>query len=199
MKYLCVCLLLLIPHTALANDTDHITRVETYLNKIDTIIADFTQIAPDGALTGGKFYLKRPGKMRWQYDPPTPILMVANGDAIIFYDYELEQISHIPLDNTLAGFLAQEVIDFDDQSIQLTGFDQSPGSIRLSLVQRGQAEDGELTLEFIDNPIQIKNMIIRDAQGKSTTISLQNARYGHTLEENLFTFRDPRTRLGKDI
>ena len=56
-------------------------RIQDYLNGITTVTADFTQVAPDGSLTGGKFFLKRPGKMRWQYSPPTPLLMIADGTA----------------------------------------------------------------------------------------------------------------------
>lgn len=65
-------------------------RVENYLNSISTIVADFTQVAPDGTLASGKFYLKRPGKMRWQYEPPTPVLIILNDWHFIYYDYELE-------------------------------------------------------------------------------------------------------------
>src|SRR5690554_6741794 len=58
------------------SDAALLDRVAAYLTDLTTIVADFTQVAPDGSLSTGKFYLKRPNKMRWQYDPPTPVLML---------------------------------------------------------------------------------------------------------------------------
>jgi len=168
-----------------------IDRIQEYLTGLTTIVSDFTQVAPDGSLTSGKFFLGRPGKMRWQYNPPTPILMVSNGDEMIYYDYELEQLSHIPLDQTLIGFLAQNPISFD-KTVGLTGFSQSADVIRISLAQLGKPEDGELTLEFSDKPLAIRNMVIRDAQHQVTTVSLNNAQFDVKLNPKLFDFRDPR-------
>jgi len=169
----------------------NIDRIQEYLSGLTTIISDFTQVAPDGSLTSGKFYLERPGRMRWQYNPPTPILMVSNGSEMVYYDYELEQVSHIPLDQTLIGFLAQNPIRFD-KTVGLTGFSQSADVIRISLAQLGKPQDGELTLEFSDKPLAIRNMVIRDAQHQVTTVSLNNAQFDVKLNPKLFDFRDPR-------
>lgn len=167
-------------------------RVEDYLNSLTTIVADFSQVAPDGALTGGKFFLKRPGKMRWQYEPPTPVLMVVNGSSMVYYDYELEQVSHIPIDSTLGSFLAQEVIRLDDSFVKIEAFKQTPGMVRLTLTQANKPEAGKLTLEFSDSPLRIRNMVVTDAQGQTTTIALNNARFGQKLDDKLFIFKDPR-------
>ncbi|MDE3060750.1 MAG: outer membrane lipoprotein carrier protein LolA, partial [Pseudomonadota bacterium] len=78
-------------HLAPHEKTIH--RIEDYLSNLTTIVSDFTQVAPDGTLSTGKFYLKRPGKMRWQYNPPTPILMVSSGSELVYYDIELDQIT----------------------------------------------------------------------------------------------------------
>lgn len=182
-----------------AEDRQAIDRVEEYLSGISTIVATFVQIAPDGGMASGKFYLSRPGKMRWQYEPPTPILMVANGTSLIFYDYELEQTSYIPLEDTLAGFLARKNVEFGKDVI-VTGVEQGAGSLRLSMVQRTKPKDGTLTLEFADKPLQLRNMKISDATGQETTVSLANARYGQPLDDTLFVFEDKSTkpRIGKN-
>src|SRR6202034_1726770 len=112
-----------------------IDHIQDYLSNLTTIISDFTQVAPDGNLTSGKFFLERPGRMRWQYNPPTPVLMVSDGNDLVYYDYELEQVSHIPLDSTLIGFLAQNPIRFTG-TVGITGFSQNAGVIRISLAQR---------------------------------------------------------------
>ena len=168
-----------------------ITRVQEYLSKVTTITSEFTQVAPDGSLTTGKFFLERPGRMRWQYNPPTPILMVANGSEMIYYDYELEQISHIPLDSTLIGFLAQEKIHFDN-SVGIISFAEKNGSIRIGVAQHERPSDGQLILEFSDKPLLIRNMVVTDASGQTTTVSLNNASFGAKIDKKLFDFRDPR-------
>ncbi len=173
-----------------------IERLENYLSGLTTVTSEFTQIAPDGALTSGRFYMQRPGKMRWQYNPPTPILMVANGNELIFYDYELQQVSYIPLDSTLIGFLAQDEIRFAGK-VGIIAFSEGAGVTRVTLAQLEKPSDGHLTLEFSNKPLTIRNMVVLDATGQSTTVSLNNATFGQALDKDLFIFRDPRKPRGR--
>jgi outer membrane lipoprotein-sorting protein len=176
-----------------AEDRQAIDRVEEYLSNITTIIASFVQIAPDGGMASGDFYLSRPGKMRWQYDPPTPILMVSNGTHLIFHDYELDQTSYIPLQDTLAGFLARRSVEFGTD-VMVSDVERGAGSLRVSMIQRAKPKDGQLTLEFADNPLQLRNMKMTDAVGQETTVSLANARFGQPLDNTLFVFEDTTTK-----
>jgi outer membrane lipoprotein-sorting protein len=192
MKKIFSLLLVLFSFPAFAGQAEDLKRLDEYLNALSTISADFTQVAPDGTLTSGKFYLKRPGQMRWQYEPPTPILMIANGGEIIFYDYELQQLSHIPVDSTIASFISRPKISLRDNSIEMVDFESQPGAIRVTIRQKGKPENGTLMLEFSDYPLQIRNMVVTDAQNQVTTVSLNNAVFGHPLEKSLFIFRDPR-------
>jgi outer membrane lipoprotein-sorting protein len=169
-----------------------LSRVESYLSGITTIVADFNQVAPNGDLTSGKFYLKRPKQMRWQYSPPTPILMVTRGEYLTYYDYELDQVSDIPLQDTLLGFLSQQKISFKDKAIKVIGLEQEPGVIRLSLVQSDKPDDGTLTLQFSDKPLRLYNMQVMDATGQTTSINLNNARFDQKLTDEVFAFKDPR-------
>lgn len=168
-----------------------IDRVQQYLSDLSSVVSDFTQVAPDGTLTSGKFYLKRPGKMRWQYNPPTPILMVSNGSELVYYDYELEQVSHIPLDSTLIGFLAQDKIRFDGK-VGIISFSENAGAIRIELTQIKKPDEGRLMLEFSDSPLTIRSMVVTDSTNQVTTVSLNNAHFGIKLDPELFIFRDPR-------
>lgn len=179
-------------------DREQVEKVEAYLTSIQTLEADFQQIAPDGSLAHGKFYLSRPGRMRWQYAPPTPILMVANGSHLIFHDYELDQTSYIPLESTLAGFLARKDIHFG-KDVVIKSIDRGAGALRLTVYQEARPKDGELTLEFSTGPLQLRNMKILDAVGQETTVSLQNARFNIPLGKELFVFESTKTRpkIGK--
>lgn len=175
-----------------AADRATLKKVESYLNSLTTISADFLQVAPDGTLTGGKFYLKRPGKMRWQYDPPTPVLMVTKGDTMVYYDYDLQQVSYVSINDSLTSFITQNTISFDDKEIVVDNVEKSPGAIRITLHQAEKPKDGTLVLEFADMPMQLRNMVVTDARKQTTSLSLGNARFGVPLDDTLFEFRDPR-------
>ncbi len=168
-----------------------LSRTEKYLNSLSTIEANFVQITPEGDVASGKFYLKRPGKMRWQYDPPVPVLMVSSGEKIIYYDYELDQVNRIALEDTLAGFLALDHIRFSADTLKVLEAKQSDGVIRIRVTQRQKPDEGELTLELSDQPMQLRNLIIRDAEGRDTNVSFGNARYGLELDNDLFVFKKP--------
>ena len=173
------------------NNKYTIERIERYLSGISTIVSDFTQVAPDGSLANGKFFMKRPGKMRWQYNPPTPVLMVSSGSELIFYDYELEQVSHIPLDGSLISFLAQDKIIFGGK-VGITKFSNEASVIRIEVAQKDKPTEGKLMLEFSDKPLILRNMIVTDATGQTTTVALQNAKFGADIAADLFVFKDPR-------
>jgi len=173
------------------NETD-IVRVEKYLTNLTTIVANFNQADANGGMSTGKFYLKRPGKMRWEYKPPTPILLVSDGKVVTYYDSELDQINYVPVDDTLAGFLGQDIIKLDSKATKLTRFTSADGMIRATVVQAGKTDEGSLTLEFTDGPLQLRQMVVTDQSGQKTQIQLQNAEFGTALPDKLFTFEDPR-------
>ena len=174
-----------------AKYTKTIEKVEAYLSRTQSIIADFTQVAPDGSLASGKFYLLRPGKMRWQYNPPTPVLMVATGTELIYYDYELEQISHIPLAGSLVSFLAKEKIQFSGD-VGITKITSEAKVIRIEVAQIKNPSDGKLMLEFTDVPMQLRSMVVTDSTGQVTNVALANAKFNVDIDSELFKFMDPR-------
>jgi outer membrane lipoprotein-sorting protein len=176
---------------AVAENADTIKRIEEYLTGLTTIASEFTQAAPDGSLAAGKFFLQRPGKMRWQYNPPTPILMIATGSEMIFYDFELEQVSHIPLDNSLVSFLARPHITFDGD-VGITYFSNEASAIRIQVAQRKKPSEGKLQLEFSDKPLTLRSMVVTDATGQVTSVALTDAKFGAKIDPALFVFKDPR-------
>jgi len=178
------------PYTLGSEDKAALERVEKYLTDIHSLSAEFTQAAPSGDISSGMFYLKRPGRLRMEYASPTPVLMVARDNDIVYYDKELDQVTHIPLGSTLVGFLARSEVRFDD-SVIITGVERSNGILRVTLVQSKHPKDGSLTLEFADQPLIIRNMIVSDSSGQVTTVSLSNAKFDVPLAEDLFVFTDP--------
>jgi len=169
-----------------------VARVESYISGISTIQAKFNQVAPDGSVQTGTFYLQRPGKMRWQYNPPTPVLLVSDGDTITYYDSDLGQVNYIALDDTLAGFLARKDVRLESAATKITDFKAEADVIRITIVERTDPSKGALTLEFVDRPLQLKFMTVKDASGNVTRVQLQGAEYGMKLDPALFVFKDPR-------
>lgn len=172
-----------------AADLADIARVERYLNNIRTMRARFIQIAPDGSHAQGTIYLSRPGKLRVEYDPPTPILMIATKIWLIYYDSELGQVSYLPLAATPAEFLVRDSIRLGED-VAVTDIERGLGVLRVSLAG-GDIGAGSLTLIFSDNPLELKQWQVIDAQGQKTRITLIDTRFGLSLDPGLFKFVDP--------
>ena len=169
-----------------------IARIEDYLNRLGTVQARFLQISSTGGMAEGDLHIWRPGKMRIEYDPPSPILIIATGSQLIYFDKELEQISYMGLEATPAGILLKERVSFlGDAALTVTFFERSPGVLRLSLVKTDDPLEGSLSLVFSDRPMSLKKWIVTDAQGVETTVSLMDARFGAPLNPELFKFKNP--------
>ena len=173
---------------AFADDAD----IEKYLSELKTMTADFQQTAPDGVISTGKFQLKRPSQMRWQYNPPTPVIMVTRGNYLTYYDYELNQVSDIPLDDTLLSVLTQENIKFNDSNVVVVGNYQNKELVTITLEQKDAPENGSLGMIFKKEPMQLQHLIVTDATGSITEIALNNIVENVELDDEVFHFRDPR-------
>jgi outer membrane lipoprotein-sorting protein len=169
-----------------------LARVEAYLNGVKSIRARFMQISSTGELAEGDFYLLRPGKMRIEYRPPVPVLIVADGTWLIYYERELGQVSYIPLDSTPAGILVADKISLLDDAVTVTGFERDSSTVRVTLVRTESPEEGSLTLVFNDKPMALKKWTVVDAQGIVTNVSLVDASYDVPLDPNLFRFKNPK-------
>ncbi len=188
----------LLPHAAGAaispQDQQDIARAEDYLNGITTLKARFLQVAPNGATVEGTAYLSRPGRMRLDYDPPSPIQVVANGRFLIYYDKELEQTSYLGLNDTPAGILVRPNMRLTGGDVRVVGVDRGRGLVHVSLVQARDPGAGTIMLTFTDNPFELKQWRVRDGQGQITTVQLYGTQTGMRLDPRLFDFVDPKFR-----
>lgn len=179
-------------------DRKILNRVENYLSGIKSLKARFSQVSPDGGVSQGNFYLQRPGKLRMEYEPPVPVLVVANNNSMIYYDRELDQVTNVPLDDTLVGFIAKDKVKFD-RNVTITYFESEKKSIRVALVQTSKPKDGMMTLEFSDQPLALRNIVITDSGDQSTVVSLADAKQNDPLDPSLFIFKDPSAGKGRHI
>ena len=174
-----------------AQDTADLAQIETYLDTLRTLKAHFLQAAPDGAISQGTAWLDRPGRMRFQYDPPSPLLLVAGHGLVVFHDKSLNQTTNIPLSRTPLGILLADHVHLSGD-VTVTGIQRLPGQIQVSLVRTASPGDGTLTLIFADNPLALRQWTVLDAQRKETRVTLYNVETGGKFDAKLFEFIDPR-------
>lgn len=172
-------------------DRADVTRAEDYLNSVTTLKAHFLQIAANGNQAEGTAYFSRPGKMRLQYDPPSPMLVVADGSFLIVHDKELGEPSYIPLGSTPAGILVRENVQLDGKDVQVTRVARQPGVLSVSMIESDDPGQGELTLVFSESPFSLRQWRVVDAQGSTTTVSLYETQMGIKLDDKLFVFKNP--------
>jgi outer membrane lipoprotein-sorting protein len=174
-----------------ADQKADVERVQGYLNGIRTLASRFDQYSGEGNQASGQLWLARPGRMRFEYDAPVPVLLVANGKNIFYYDKELQQVSELRVNETPAGFLLRDQITLSGD-VTLTRFEHKPGAIRLTIVQTSEPGQGAATLVLDDRPLQLRQWTIVDPQQREVTVALTDPHYGAPVDEKLFYWTDPR-------
>ncbi len=176
-------------------DKADLARIEAYMNALRTIQSRFVQANPDGSYSEGTMYLQRPGRLRFEYDPPDPYLIIARGKWFIFIDTELDHASYLPLEKTPAYFIVRENIRFGDQ-LRVVSLRRGDNVLRVELEQADEPDAGRVMLIFTDAPLQLRKWRIVDAQGNLTDTTLINPRYGLPLSDELFVYKEPEIETG---
>jgi outer membrane lipoprotein-sorting protein len=171
-------------------DQADIARVEAYLNGITSMKARFLQVDANGNSVGGNVWMHRPGRMRFEYDPPDKMLLVAGHGLLVFYDPAVKQTTNIFLSSTPLGLLLEANLKLSGK-VTVTGIARAKGQIQLSLVRSDKPEAGTITLIFATDPMTLRSWIITDAQGRKTQISLYDMTYGGHYPDSMFTFVGP--------
>jgi outer membrane lipoprotein-sorting protein len=162
-----------------------IARVEAYLNGLKTLKAHFYQVAGDGGMSQGTAWLDRPGRLRFQYQPPSPFLLIASHGVLTFNDSSLQQTSNIPLGRTPLGILLADNVTLSG-AVSVTAIQRLPGQLQLTVVRTDSPGDGTLTLVFADNPLALRQWIVVDAQRRETHVTLSDIRLGGSFDPALF-------------
>ena len=173
-----------------AQDRTDIARVEAYLNTIKSLKARFRQEASNGSSAGGQAWLERPGRLRFQYDPPAPFLLVAGHGVLVFNDSQLKQTTNIPLGSTPLGILLRDNLKLSGD-LTVIGITRLPGQLQIGILRTATPQDGSLTLIFADNPLALRQWVVVDPQRQETRVTLFNVELGGTFDDKLFEFVDP--------
>jgi outer membrane lipoprotein-sorting protein len=167
-----------------------IARIESYLNGITTMRTRFLQVSQNGETATGVLTMARPGRMRFEYDPPTPIMLIADGTFLIYIDRSLGQTTHVFLRNTPVGVLVAENIKLSG-TVTITRFVRGPGVLRVTLVKTNEPEEGAITLVFSDGPLALRQWMVVDSQGAQTTVTLDDLEYGVAVTREMFNYEKP--------
>lgn len=167
-----------------------VKAVEAYINSISTLRAQFVQTTGDGKQVGGTFLLKRPGKIRFEYEPPLTDFIVADGTFIYYYDGQMKQQSNILISKSLASFFLRPDLKFSED-ISVSGIKRDDGLLLVTLVQSEDPLSGSITLIVAENPMQLKKWIVVDAQGLITEVELFDVESGIKIDDDLFYYYDP--------
>ncbi|MFT8517684.1 MAG: outer membrane lipoprotein carrier protein LolA [Acetobacter persici] len=172
--------------TLSASDKAWLGKIEKALNSVTTFQAHMQQLDADGKRTTGIVWMQRPGQMRLAYDPPTPLLLVASQDKVVFRDNQLDQTTVIPMDRTPLGLLLRKHVSLAED-VTVTGFQHEGGLVQVTVVRTSSPGDGSLTLVFYDNPVSLRSWSVVDAQGRETRVTLFDIKSGITIPAGTFT------------
>ena len=175
-------------------------RAVAALRGISTMTADFTQTDRNGATIPGKLYLKRPGKIRFEYAPSAKMLVVSNGKSLYLVDYEVKQVQRWPIGNSPLGALLDPNRDVKAYGKLVPT--ENPNVVSVEVRDRKRPEYGMITLIFIRDAsapggLRLTNWVALDAQNHRTTVRLSNQAFGSAIADSKFTFTDPRRASGR--
>ena len=165
------------------------------LRAIGTMTADFTQTDRKGQTLRGVLTLKRPGKIRFEYEKGVNMLLVSDGKALTFVDYNVNQVQRWPIGNSPLGALLDPNRDVRKYGRSIpTG---NPNVFSVEVKDSKRPEYGVITLIFVRNAaapggLELTSWVQLDSQNHRTTVRLSNQHYGVAVADNAFTFRDPR-------
>ncbi len=182
-------LVFLSPVGAFAKDV-RVIKAEQWLGALKTGQARFEQRGYDGTRLTGNFYISRPGKLRFEYDPPTKDFIVADGTFLHFYDATQKQMSSAPIGSTLADFLLRKEARLDGD-LKVVNTRTRNGLVHITVAQSADPSAGQVDLRFTEEPFQLKSWRIIDGQGLATEITLANFKQGVPVAPALFVYKDP--------
>ena len=178
---------LLTAHTASADQAD-LTKIENYLNNLKSLKAGFVQMASNGGTAEGVLYITKPSKIRMEYTAPEPLLIVGNGDYVIYHDKELDQITNIDYKDIPATMILTQKIKFDGKNLKVTDLYKDSGQTSITVEMPKNQAVKPITLTFDNNPFRLKQWKVIDQQNIEVTISLFDMETDANLSADLFKF-----------
>ncbi|WP_170317590.1 LolA family protein [Paroceanicella profunda] len=164
-----------------------VQRISNYLNGLTTMEGSFIQTNPDGSISEGKFYIRKPGLMRFEYAPPNPAVVVSDGTWVAVVDRASNAgAQRYPLGETPLDLILRDRVDLAREGA-VQSVEREGGQLRVRALDPDAPRKGDITMVFSDNPLELRQWIVRDENGGITTVVLSEMRRGVQLERSLFS------------
>lgn len=163
-----------------------LSAISGYLNDLKTAKGDFTQINDDGSISTGTIYIKRPGRVRFEYNAPDSGLVVAGSNTVVIYDKKSNQPAEsYPLQRTPLSLILDSTVDLA-RARMVTGHRFDGTSTIVTAQDPEHPEYGNIEMKFTDNPTELRQWVINNGQGSQTTVVLGDLQKGSDLSNDLF-------------
>ncbi len=166
-----------------------LARISGTLNGTASFSGRFAQYASDGSFSQGNVYLKRPGKIRFEYDAPAPLLLVSDGVTLTQVDKQLDTKDRVPLKATPLAFFLAENVDLEND-VEVVSLQKTAHTISVTAKDGSGEVDGAITMIFDPQTLALNEWIIHDGFGQKTRVILSELKYNQRLNPRLFVLRD---------
>lgn len=167
-----------------AKDKKALEKISRHFSSVPSMMGEFIQFGPNGEQTGGKFFLKRPGQIRFDYTKPSPILVKAYNGSVGVHNRKLKTWDFFPLRKTPLKMLLADRIDVNDKSIKQVKLD--PDLTTVVLANKSVFGNSKITLMFDPKSYELRQWTITDDQGKDTSVMIFNVKRNVKLSQKLF-------------
>ena len=172
------------------NSTELINKTSNYLDNINSLKSKFVQVDQFGNSSSGNLYIKKPGKMRIEYDDPTKILIVVDGFYFIYVDLEIDQATYTDLNESPAKYLLDPKWSFKSNSVKIDNVTTNGDIIQIAIKPSNDSSEENLTFIFKDNPLELRQWKIVDSQNNSVTVTLYDIEVNKNIDLELFKYQD---------
>ncbi|MFG6529599.1 MULTISPECIES: outer membrane lipoprotein carrier protein LolA [unclassified Sulfitobacter] len=163
-----------------------LNEISGYLNQLRTAKGDFTQINDDGSISTGTIYIKRPGKVRFEYNAPDSGLVVAGANTVVIYDKKSNQPAETyPLARTPLSIILADNVNLG-RAKMVTGHSYDGTATTVTAQDPANPQYGNIQMKFTGNPVQLRQWIINDGNGSATTVVLGDMQVGGNISNSLF-------------
>lgn len=159
-------------------------KIADHFSSVKTMQGEFVQFGPRGEQTGGKFYIERPGKLRFNYDEPSPMRVIADGSTVVIGNQKLKTWDTYPLSKTPLSLLLSNTIDLSAGMVRKVKED--PDLTTIVLGNRSIFGDSMITMMFDTRTYDLRQWTITDPQAKETSVIIMNVQTGVNFDERIF-------------
>ncbi|HUW73977.1 MAG TPA: outer-membrane lipoprotein carrier protein LolA [Methyloceanibacter sp.] len=170
--------------------SEAVQRINAYFNGITNLQGRFEQIDPSNKRSRGRFYVQRPGKIRFDYAPPSALRIVADGSSLAIEDSDLKTVEKYPIESTPFRLLLADTVDLG-RDARIVGVERQPGELAISLEDSSGDAAGRIKLSFdAGSELELKEWMITDAQGLTTKVTVNNIVAGRKVAVDFFQSKD---------